>query len=85
MSQKVWDSLSENQQTILAEEIHKEGAKYSQSVLASETGWREKLEAKGVTFYDVDTDAFAKKTESVYTKFPKWSAGLYEEVKSAMK
>ena len=85
MSQKVWDSLSENQQTILVDEIHKQGAIYSQSVLDSEAGWREKLEAEGVTFYDVDNDAFAKKSASVYTKFPKWSAGLYEKVKSAMK
>lgn len=85
MSQKVWDSLSENQQTILVEEIHKQGAKYSKSVLDSEAMWREKLEAEGVTFYDVDNEAFAKKSESVYTKFPKWSAGLYEEVKAAMK
>lgn len=85
MSQEVWDSLSENQQKILEEEIQKQGQKYSQSVLNSEAEWKAKLEEEGVKFNSVDTEAFAKKAESVYTKFPKWSPGLYEEVKSFMK
>ncbi len=80
MSQKVWDSMSENQRTILAECIAEEGRIYSQRVIASDQEWREKLEAEGVTFIDVDREPFRAACEAVYTRFPEWSEGLYERI-----
>lgn len=85
MSQQVWDSMSENQQNILAECIEEEGKIYSEGVIASEQEWREKLEAEGVTFTDVDRAPFKDACTSVYTKFPEWSDGLYERVAEEMK
>lgn len=84
MSQKVWDSMSENQRTILAECIAEEGKIYSERVIASDQEWREKLEAEGVTFIDVDREPFRAACEAVYTKFPEWSDGLYERIKNEL-
>lgn len=86
MSQKVWDSLSENQQNILEECIAEQGKIYSEGVIASEQEWRAKLEEDGVTFIEVDRTPFKEACASVYTDaFPEWSDGLYETVLAAMK
>lgn len=84
MSQQVWDSMSENQQKILEECIAEEGRIYSEGVIASEQDWREKLEAEGVTFTDVDRAPFKEECASVYTKFPEWSDGLYERIQGIL-
>ena len=84
MSQKVWDSLSEEQQTVLTECIEEQGKIYSEDVLGSEQEYREKLEAEGVTFIDVDRAPFQEMCQSVYSKFPEWSDGLLETVQAAM-
>lgn len=84
MSQKVWDSMTEEQQTALTECIEEEGKIYSENVLGSEQEYREKLEAEGVTFIDVDRAPFQELCQSVYTKFPEWSDGLLETVQAAM-
>lgn len=85
MSQSVWDSMSENQQNILAECIDEVGKNYSEGVIASEKEWREKLESEGVVFTDVDREPFKEACVKVYDMFPEWSDGLYETVQEAMK
>ena len=72
--------MSENQRTVLAECIAEEGRIYSQRVIASDQEWREKLEAEGVTFIDVDREPVRAACEAVYTRFPEWSEGLYERI-----
>ncbi len=84
MSQKVWDSMSENQQAVLTECVAEEGKIYSERVITDEQEWRKKLEAEGVTFIDVDREPFRTACEAVYTKFPEWSDGLYDKVKGEM-
>lgn len=85
MSQKVWDSMSENQQEILTECIDEVGKRYSQGVIASEQEWRDKLEEAGVTFIDVDRTPFKEACATVYTKFPEWTEGLYDRIQGEMK
>lgn len=85
MAQSIWESLSKNQQTILEEEIQKQGEKYSAEVLAADGEWKKKLEDEGVTFYEVDNDAFAEKSKSAYNQFPEWSDNLYDTVIEFMK
>lgn len=84
MSQQVWESMSENQQNILMECIEEQGRIYSEGVVASEQEWREKLEAEGVVFTDVDRAPFKEACASVYTKFPEWTDGLYDRILSEM-
>ena len=53
--------------------------------LDREQGFREKLEANGVTFVtDVDRKALAEKTKVVYGQIKQWSPGLYDKVQAAM-
>lgn len=85
MSQDVWDSMSADQQAVLQECVDEIGTSYSEGVIASEQEWREKLEAEGVTFTDVDRAPFKDACASVYTKFPEWTDGLYDRILEEMK
>lgn len=85
MSQSVWDSMSDEQQKILAECIAEQGKIYSEKILASEQGYREKLTSEGVTFFEVDRQPFMELSKATYTKFPEWSNGLLETVRENMK
>ncbi|MEM1484300.1 C4-dicarboxylate TRAP transporter substrate-binding protein [Oscillospiraceae bacterium PP1C4] len=80
MSQQVWDSLSPEHQSILTESIDVVGKSYSESVMAAEEKWKQKLEAEGVTLYEVDQQQFVDATQSVYGQFPEWSKDLYQNV-----
>ncbi len=82
MSEKLFQSLSDNQKTILLEEALKFAELTTEEVLQVEKEVQAKLEAEGVTFIQADQDAFRKATEVVYTKFPEWTPGAYERVKA---
>lgn len=80
ISKQVWDGLSENQRTIIQEEFNA-GAKYNNDVTVElEKEYRVKLEELGVKFNEVDLAAFNKKTAKVFSKFPKWTPGIYDEI-----
>jgi tripartite ATP-independent transporter DctP family solute receptor len=85
MSAKVFNSLSPEDQKILLEEAETAGEIITALTLDRQQGFRDKLEAAGVTFIsDVDRAAFREKTKVVYTENPKWSPGLYKKVRAAM-
>jgi TRAP-type C4-dicarboxylate transport system substrate-binding protein len=42
------------------------------------------LKDKGITFVQGDAAAFEKATQIVYTKFPKWTPGIYDKVKTGL-
>lgn len=72
-------------QRILAEEAVTAGVFMTDLMLNSEQEWIAKLEAKGVAFIrDVNIDAFQEITAPVYQKFPAWSEGLYDRVRSIL-
>ncbi len=81
----VFASLPEDIQTIFNEEADNAGAFMTDLMLNSEEEWIAKLEAEGVTFNrDVDVAAFQVATQDVYTKFPDWSEGLYDQVRGIL-
>lgn len=80
MSTKVWDELSDEQRTIIQEEIDKGAKENLEETIKLEKEYEEKLKEKGVTFHEADTKAFQEATKSVYTKFDKWTPGIYERV-----
>jgi len=85
MSAKVFNSLSPDVQKILLEEAETAGEIITALTLDREQGFREKLEANGVTFVtDVDRKALAEKTKVVYGQIKQWSPGLYDKVQAAM-
>lgn len=80
-----WQTLSSDVQKIMEEEAHNFGVEATEMVLKTEVEWQTKLEKEGgVTFAQSDVAAFQKATEVVYTKFPEWTPGLYEKVRSIL-
>ena len=85
MSAKVFNELPAEMQQILLEEAEIGGEIITALTLDREQGFREKLQAAGVTFVDdVDHAAFGDKTEVVYEQFKEWTPGLYDTVRGAM-
>ena len=42
--------------------------------------YEQKLKELGVNFHEVDGEAFNKAVAPVYSKFPKWTPGIYDEI-----
>lgn len=85
MNADLYASLPEDIQTALSEEAVAAGVYMTDLMLNSEEEWIGKLEAEGVTFNrDVDVAAFQDATADVYTKFPDWSEGLYDRVRTIL-
>lgn len=85
MNADIFASLPEDIQMIMNDEAVKTGGFMTDLMLNSQEEWIKKLEAEGVTFNrDVDVAAFQAITADVYTKFPDWSDGLYEEVRTIL-
>jgi len=80
ISPKVWDSLTDEQRTILTEEFQKGMEDNLAETVKLEKDYEVKLKELGVNFYEVDADAFLKAAAPVYTKFDKWTPGIYEEI-----
>lgn len=80
MNSGVWESLSPEHQALLSEEALNLAHEGSELVAAAEEEVIEAMKAEGVIFNDCDTDAFREACQVVYTKFPEWREGLYEDV-----
>lgn len=78
-------SMPQDIQEIMSEEALAAGTYMTDLMLNSREDWITKLEGEGVTFVrDVDVPAFQAKTAIVYSKFPDWSDGLYENVRAIL-
>lgn len=80
ISRKLWDSLTDEQRTIIQEEFDKGTADNLAETEKLEKQYEQELVALGVQFNDVDTEAFAKAASVVYTKFDKWTPGIYDKI-----
>lgn len=84
MSNAVFESLSRDEQKILVEEARTFAELSTKAIVAAEKTIRETMEKEGVTFVEVDADAFRQATEVVYGKFPEWSDGLYGRINAIL-
>ncbi len=84
ISTKFWDSLTEEQRTIIQEEINAGAVYNTEQTILAEAQFEKELKDAGVLFNEVDTESFAKNIASVYTKFPKWTPGIYEEIQKEL-
>jgi len=80
VSTKLWDSLTEEQRTIISEEFEKGMEDNLAETIKAEAEFAELLKAEGVNFHEVDAAAFLEAAEPVYTKFPQWTPGIYEKI-----
>lgn len=85
ISDKVWNDLTEEQRTIIQEEIDKGAKENLEETNKLEEEYTVKLKEEGVTFHEADIPAFQEATKSVYTKFDKWTPGIYERVLEELK
>ncbi len=85
MNADLFASLPADIQTAINEEALAAGVFMTNLMLNSQEEWIATLESEGVTFNrDVDVAAFQAATADVYTKFPEWSEGLYDQVRSIL-
>ncbi len=84
MSQEIFETLSEEQQTVLMEEVNKTGEILMAAVLKNTEDYKKKMEEAGVTFNEVDREAFRLACRSVYDEFPNWSDGLAEKIQTIL-
>ena len=85
MSQKTWDSLTEEQRAWVEQAISETDAEFSTDLFDVQYDASKKLmEENGVTFIEVDMDAFKAATADVVEKFDGdlFSEGLYEYIRS---
>lgn len=85
ISTKVWDELTEEQRTIIQEEFDKGAEENLAETNRLEEEYTQKLKDLGVNFYEADIPKFQEATKSVYTKFDKWTPGIYERVLEELK
>lgn len=75
-------SLPEDVRIALSQEAEAAGVYMTDLMLSSEEEWLSKLEAEGATINrDVDVASFRQATKGVYSKFPNWTPGLYDNVR----
>lgn len=79
-STKLWESLTEEQRTIISEEFEKGMEDNLAETIKAEAEFADLLKAEGVSFHEVDAAAFLEAAEPVYTMFPQWTPGIYEKI-----
>jgi len=80
ISTKVWDSLTDEQRTIIAEEFEKGTQDNLAETNKLESEYVDLLKAENVNFNQVDAAAFQKAAAPVFEKFDKWTPGIYDEI-----
>lgn len=80
ISTKVWDSLTDEQRTILEEEFKNGMEDNLAETIVLEKEYEDLLKAEGVNFHEVDGDAFMEAAAPVFEKFDKWTPGIYDEI-----
>jgi len=84
IGEKFFQTLPPTVQKILEEEAVRAGDEMAAMTIAKQDEFAAALKEKGVTFVQGDAAAFEKATQVVYTKFPKWTPGIYDKVKAAL-
>ena len=84
ISTKVWDALTPEQRTIIQEEIDNGAIYNTAETVRQEEELAQKLKDLGVVFNEVDSQAFQRVIGEVYTKFPKWTPGIYDQIQKEL-
>jgi len=85
ISEKCWKKLSSAEQKIITEELAKATKDNLDETNKLEAGYADELQNKyGCHFHEVDAPAFQKAAAVVYTKFPKWTPGIYDKLQAEL-
>jgi tripartite ATP-independent transporter DctP family solute receptor len=85
IGEQYFQSLPKDVQQLLAEEAEEGGRWVAPVVIKKEDEFKQDLQKAGVTFVPADAEAYRKATLATYNAFPKWTPGLYDKVRAAMK
>jgi tripartite ATP-independent transporter DctP family solute receptor len=85
MSQAVYESLPSEARAALDRAGSEQPKIAIEYVQGQEAEWRQKLEAEGVVFNEVDKTDFITAGAKVQEAFPEWTPGLYDTVKDLLK
>ena len=82
---ELWDSLNGEQQEVLREAFRWGGEQFTTRTIENAADQRQELEDAGITFVEVDRDAYQAIADSVYTEenFPEWGDGALDRVREA--
>lgn len=80
MGTKLWDKLTEEERTIIQEEFNNGADENLAETIKLEAEYEVLLKDLGVHFHEVDSAAFLKAAEPVFSKFEKWTPGIYDEI-----
>lgn len=85
ISTKVWNSLTDEERNIIQEEFDNGALYNTQETIKLEGEYRKQLEGFGVKFNEVNSEAFNVAIVDVFSKFPKWTPGIYDEITKELK
>jgi TRAP-type C4-dicarboxylate transport system substrate-binding protein len=80
IARECWDKLTDEEKKIIQEEIDAGATDNLNETNRQEDDFAVKLKGVGVNFHEVDAEAFNKAASVVYTKFPKWTPGIYDKI-----
>ncbi|MGV6874777.1 C4-dicarboxylate TRAP transporter substrate-binding protein [Pseudochelatococcus sp. B33] len=85
MNETIFQSLAPDLQQILIEEAVNAGNVMTEKTLENDEKLLETLKDEGVTVVtDVDTAAFREATAKVYSAFPDWTPGVYDQIRAIL-
>lgn len=85
MNEKLFQGLEPDLQQILLEESTKAGEQMTALTIENDKKLLESLKNENVTVVDdIDTSAFRKATAKVYSAFPNWTPGVYDEIRKVL-
>ncbi len=80
ISKKTWDSLTDEQRTIIQEEVDAGALDNLAATVVLENEYTQKLKEYGVEFNEVDAEAFNKAAAPVFNEFPQWTPGIHDRI-----
>ncbi len=84
LSKQVWDTLTPEQQQIMAEEFEAGAKRNNERVIAQEKVDREKLAKEGVEFHEVDKAPFRELTKKVFEEDTRLTPGVYDRIQQEL-
>lgn len=84
MSKDVYDSLPDKAKKAISEVGSAYPTKRAPQILEIEDEFRQKLEAEGIKFNDVEKESFIEASKNVSDAFPEWTPGLYDKMIQAI-
>jgi TRAP-type C4-dicarboxylate transport system substrate-binding protein len=80
IARECWEKLTDEEKKIIQEEVDAGAADNLSETNRQEDEFASLLKGVGVNFHEVDAEAFNKAASVVYTKFPKWTPGIYDSI-----